>query len=199
MNVQVKSSGGISLVPIDSRIMSDRKIFIEGEITRETAMEFMKKVIVLTNEDNSLPIDVVINSCGGEIESGLMMYDVIQTSVCPLRMFCTGCAYSMAAVIFASGKHGRYILPHSRLMLHEPLIGNKINGSASNIRSISDSLLSAKAMLNQILSAHTGNSIEIIEEATSYDHYFNAQDSISFGLADKIFGFDNFMKGELPK
>ena len=125
MNVQVNSSNGITLVPVESRLMAERKIFIEGEINADAACEFVKKVLLLNSEDMQSPIDVLVNSPGGEINSGLLMYDVIQASRAPIRMFCIGKAYSMAAVLFASGNHGRYILPHGELMVHEPLLGNR--------------------------------------------------------------------------
>ena len=90
MNVQVKSSNGITLVPVDSKLMANRKIFIEGEIDAEKACEFVKEVMLLNGEDSQSPIDVLINSPGGEINSGMLMYDVIQASKAPIRMFCIG-------------------------------------------------------------------------------------------------------------
>ena len=140
MNVQVNSSNGITLVPVESRLMAERKIFIEGEINAGIACEFVKEVLLLNGEDVQRPIDVLINSPGGEINSGLLMYDVIQASRAPIRMFCMGKAYSMAAILFACGNHGRYILPHGELMLHEPLLGNCVGGNSSSMRSISNSL-----------------------------------------------------------
>ena len=106
MNVQVKSSNGISLVPVDSRLMAKRKIFIEGDIDAEKACEFVKEVILLNADDSKNPIDVLINSPGGEVNSGMLIYDVIQASKAPIRMFCIGKAYSMGAVLFACGNHG---------------------------------------------------------------------------------------------
>lgn len=156
MNVQVKSSNGITLVPVDSKLMSNRKIFIEGEIDAEKACEFVKEVMLLNAEDSQRPIDVLINSPGGEINSGMLIYDVIQASKAPIRMFCIGRAYSMGAVLFACGNHGRYMLPHGELMIHEPLLGNRVGGNSSSIKSISDSLLETKRKMNQILAKHTG-------------------------------------------
>lgn len=189
MNIQVKSSNGITLVPIDSHLMSKRKIFIEGEIKSETACEFVKKVILLNSEDRQKYIDVLINSPGGEINSGMLMYDVIQSSIAPIRMFCIGRAYSMAAVLFAGGVNGRYMLPHGELMLHEPLLANHIGGSSSSIRSISDTLLETQKKINEILSLHTGRAMEEIEAATGFDHYFTPEESIDFGLCDGIVSF----------
>lgn len=175
MNVQVKSSNGITLVPIESRLMAERKIFIEGEINADAACEFVKKVLLLNSEDRQSPMDVLVNSPGGEINSGLLMYDVIQASRAPIRMFCIGKAYSMAAVLFASGNHGRYILPHGELMVHEPLLGNRVGGNSSSIKSISDSLLETKKKMNRILARHTGKSEEEVERAAGFDHYFSPE------------------------
>ncbi|MCI8592509.1 MAG: ATP-dependent Clp protease proteolytic subunit [Lachnospiraceae bacterium] len=195
MNVQVNSSNGITLVPVESRLMAERKIFIEGEINADAACEFVKKVLLLNSEDMQSPIDVLVNSPGGEINSGLLMYDVIQASRAPIRMFCIGKAYSMAAVLFASGNHGRYILPHGELMVHEPLLGNRVGGNSSSIKSISDSLLETKKKMNRILARHTGKSEEEVERAAGFDHYFSPEESVAFGLCDKIVGFDMIMEG----
>ena len=195
MNVQVKSSNGITLVPVDSKLMANRKIFIEGEIDAEKACEFVKEVMLLNGEDSQSPIDVLINSPGGEINSGMLMYDVIQASKAPIRMFCIGRAYSMGAVLFACGNHGRYMLPHGELMIHEPLLGNRVGGNSSSIKSISDSLLETKRKMNQILAKHTGKSEEEVEKATGFDQYFSPEESVEFGLCDQIVGFDKIMEG----
>lgn len=195
MNVLVKSSNGITQVSADSKLLSQRKVFIEGEIDAEAACDFIKKIMLLTAENPAKEIDVLINSPGGEINSGLAIYDVIQSSKTPIRIFCIGRAYSMAAVLFASGNHGRYMLPHSELMLHEPLLGNHVRGNSSSIKSISDSLISTKIKLNQILSKHTGKSEEEVEKASSFDHYFDPEESIEFGLCDQIVDFSKIMEG----
>lgn len=194
MNVQVKSSNGITLVPVDSWLMADRKVFIEGEIDADSACEFVKKIMYLNREDSNKPIYVLINSPGGEINSGMLMYDVIQSSKAPIRMFCIGRAYSMGAVLFASGNHGRYMLPHGELMIHEPLLGNRVGGNSSSIKSISDSLLETKRKMNQILAKHTGKTEEEVEQATSFDHYLTPEESIRFGLCDEIVDFEKIME-----
>lgn len=194
MNVQVKSSNGITLMSMETKLFAARKVFIEGEINQESACEFVKKIMLLNREDASKPIDVMINSPGGEIKSGLLMYDVIQSSKAPIRMFCIGTAYSMGALLFTCGNHGRYMLPHSELMLHEPLLGNRVEGNASSIRSISDSLMETRKKINQILAKHTGKTEKEIEEATSYDHYFSAEESVAFCLADDVVSFNKMME-----
>lgn len=195
MNIQVKSSNGISVMPIETRLLADRKVFVEGEIDAAAALEFVKQILLLNREDGAAPIDVLVNSPGGEVNSGMLMYDVIQASRAPIRMFCLGRAYSMAAVLFASGNHGRYILPHAELMIHEPLLGNRVGGSTSSLKSISDSLLEVKRKMNRILAKHTGKSEEEIEQATSYDHYLSPEEAVAFGLCDEIVDFNQIMEG----
>lgn len=193
MQVEVKSSQGITLVPVDTRLMSSRKIFLEGEINEEKACEFVKKVLLLNQQDPNTPIDLLINSTGGEMNSGWLIYDVMQASKAPIRTWCMGRAYSMAAVLFASGLHGRYILPHGELMIHEPVAGTRIGGNSSSIQSMSQTLLETKKRLNQTLARHTGKTEEEIEQAASFDHYFNPEESVDFGLCDKIVGFDTLI------
>lgn len=194
MYIQVKSSNGITLVPLETRLLSERKLFLEGEINQEKACAFVQKILFLCKEDDEKPIDVLINSLGGEILSGLLIYDCIQSCKTPIRMFCMGIAYSMGALLFASGNHGRFLFPHSELMLHEPLLGNRVGGNASSIRSISDSLMESRNKMNQILAKHTGKTIEEIEEATSFDHYYSPEESVAFGLADAVIGFEKLME-----
>ena len=195
MVTQVRTAAGLHMVPIQTVHLDKRRIFLEGQITMELACSFADQVMLLCDNSHE-PIDVFINSPGGEVKAGLMMYDIIQSSPAPIRMFCRGIAYSMAALLFASGGHGRYLLPNSELMLHEPLLSSGIHGSASSIKSISDGILAVRARLNGILSRHTGKTQEEIEEATAYDHFFSASESVAFGLADEIVGFDRMMGGE---
>ena len=194
MNIQVKSSNGINLVPLESILLGERKIYIEGEIDAEKASEFVKEVLLLNRQDDQKAIDVLINSTGGEVNAGMLMYDVIQSSKAPIRMFCMGRAYSMGAVLFACGNHGRYMFPHGELMIHEPLLGGRVGGNSSSIKSIADSLLDTKKIMNQILAKHTGRTEKEVEKATSFDHYFSPEESIAFGLCDQIVGFDKIME-----
>lgn len=195
MYIQNKSANGITLVPIGTQLLSDRKIFIQGEINADAANLFIAQVMYLNGENNESPIDVFINSPGGEIVSGMMMYDVIQSSKAPIRVFCTGMAYSMGAVLLACGCHGRYILPNAEVMIHEPLLSNGVRGNATSIRSVSDNLLEVRSKMNRILSKHTGRTVEEIEKATAYDHYMTPEESVEFGLCDKVMNFAEMMEG----
>ena len=192
--VLLRSSSGIQAVAIESKLMGDRRLFITGEINAESAMDFFKQIMLLNQEDDKLPILVFINSPGGEIDNGLLIYDAIVGSKAPVYTFCSGCAYSMGAVLFACGKK-RFLLPHSKLMLHQPLLGGRIGGNASSIKSISDSLLETKTMMNKLLAFHTGKTEEEMDEMTSYDHYFSAEEAVAMGLADGIRSFKEMMEG----
>ena len=194
MNILVKSSNGITQVSADSKLLSQRKVFVEGEINAETACEFVKKIMLLNAEDSNKPIDVLINSPGGCINSGMLMYDVIQASKAPIRTWCIGRAYSMGAILLCCSNHGRYILPHGEIMIHEPLLGNRVGGNSSSIKSISESLLETKRKMNQILAKHTGQSEQAVEDATSFDHYFDSEESLKFGLVDEIVDFGKLME-----
>ncbi|MCI8582942.1 MAG: ATP-dependent Clp protease proteolytic subunit [Dorea sp.] len=193
--VLLKSSSGVQTVSIESKLMSDhRRLFITGEINADSAMDFFKQVMFLNLENDKEPIFVFINSPGGEIDNGLLIYDAIVGSKAPICTFCSGCAYSMGAVLFACGKE-RFMLPHSKLMLHEPLLGEKIGGNASSVKSISESLLETKGMMNKLLAFHTGKTEAEMDELTSYDHYFSAQEAVKMGLADGIKNFKEMMEG----
>lgn len=192
MNIIQKSAAGINLVPMEAKMLSLRKVFVEGEITPDTAQEFMKKIMYLNSEGDA-PISVYINSPSGEVTAGLQMYDVIVGSNAAIKAFCTGRAYSMAAVLFACATK-RYMLPNSELMLHEPLLGGRIGGNASSIKSTSDSLLETKTKLNRIIADITGKSEQEIDEVTRFDHYFDAAEAVSFGLCDKVLSFGKMME-----
>ena len=121
------------------------------------------------------------------MNAGLVIYDCIQASEVEINMICAGTAASMAAIIFAGGQKGhRYILPHSKVMIHEPLLAGGVGGSATSIKNISDSILETREIVNGILAKHTGKTVKEINKATSFDNYMNAEEAIKFGLCDKI-------------
>ena len=178
----IKNNNGVTQVPLQAKFLGKRCVSISGEINEESAVDFTDKILDLNLESNE-PITVLINSNGGEINSGLLMYDAIVGSKAPIRMICRGKAYSMGAVLFACAKE-RYMLPNSELMLHQPMLGGKVSGNASSIKSISDSMLETK-----LLSKHTEKTEEEIDEATGFDHYFSPEESIEFNLCDEIIEF----------
>ena len=183
----IKTNSGITQVSLEAKFFSKRCININDEITDESAVDFTDKILELNLESNE-PITVLINSIGGEINSGLLIYDAIVGSKAPVRMICRGKAYSMGAVLLAcAGK--RYMLPNSELMLHQPMLGGRVSGNASSIKSISDSMLETKKKINSLLAKHTGKTEEEIDKATDFDHYFSPDEAIAFNLCDEIIEF----------
>ncbi len=184
--IEVESADGIREISLATRHLMKRKIFLTGEIDSELANSFVSQLIFL-EEEGDKPVDIIINSPGGEVNSGLLIYDSIQASKLPINLICMGQASSMAAIILAGGKSGRrLIMKHSKVMIHEPLIANGMGGSASSIKNISDSILETRDIVNGILASHTGKSLDEINEATRNDNYMNAEEAISFGICDRI-------------
>ena len=196
MNCIERGCNSNLLISLDTKLGEDRILSIEGTIDRNTANEFCKQMLYLNRMSTTDPIIICINSPGGEISQGLMMYDIIRGSAAPVQLVCTGEAYSMAAILLACGKpeHGRCILPNSKVMIHEPLIQGGVGGKTSSIKSISDNLLETRRKLNGILAKHTGHTLEEIDEATSYDHYFTAEEAVAYGLCDRIVDFSFLIK-----
>ncbi len=189
-----RTSGGFHQIPLETLNYDRRVLSIQGGITQDSAFEFALSVAYLISVSDTDPITVYINSRGGEVDAGLLMYDVIQTSPAPIRLVTLGEAYSMAALIFSSGLHGRYLLPNSKLMLHEPLIDCPVGGNTSSIKTISDDMLATRDKINRFLAKHTGKPLKVIEKATNYDHFFTAEESVAFGLADEVITFGRLVK-----
>lgn len=184
--IERESANGIQEISLYTNAFSNRKVFLFGPIDEKTVYTFTAQMLYLMEDDQS-PIDIFINSPGGEVNSGLAIYDLIQSCKAPVNMYCIGMAASMGALIFAGGKKGhRFIMPHSQVMIHEPLIPNGVGGSASSIKSTADSILQTRELLNGILAKHTGKTIEEINKATDHDNFMTADEAIEFGLCDKV-------------
>lgn len=184
--IEVETNAGIREVSLATRHLMKRRVFLTGTITAELANQVVSQLMYLS-ESGLEPIHLYINSAGGEVNAGLLLYDVIQGLKVPLNTYCIGRAASIAAVILAGGQKGRrFILPHSETMIHEPLIGCGVGGSATSIKNISESILQTKELVNGLLAKHTGRTMEEIDEATSYDHFMNAEETVAFGICDEI-------------
>ncbi len=185
-SVEIESHNGVRELNIYTRHLTKRRIFLNGDIDRDAANDIVAQLLYLQEESN-VPIFFYINSNGGEVNAGLYIYDVLQSMTAPVYTYCTGIAASMAAILLAGGQPGRrFILPHSRTMIHEPLLAGGVGGSATSIRNISDSILETREIVNGILAKHTGKSLEEINKATSFDNYMNAEKSVEFGICDKM-------------
>ena len=188
MDVLVSNSRGTLVVPIKTKLLKEnRTVFIENEITSLSADEFKHTIMYLIYEGAEKPINIHIDSPGGSVQAGLMIYDIIKGLSVDVNVYCTGIAASMAAIIFAGAEKGhRFILPHSKVMIHEPLISGGVGGSATSIQKTAESIMETKRIAVELLSEDTGKSKEEIEKAISFDNFMNAQEAIKFGIADKI-------------
>ncbi len=185
-SIEVESVRGHRELNLRTCHLMKRRIFLNGSIDSESANDFLLQLMYLEEESNE-PIDILINSPGGEVNAGLLIYDAIQGSKAVINMYCTGMAASMAADILAGGQKGRrFILPHSKVMIHEPLIRDGVGGSATSIRNISQSILETRDICNGLLAKNTGKTLEEVNEATSYDNYMNAEQTVAFGICDAI-------------
>lgn len=184
--IERESVNGIQQVSLITDAFSKRKLFLFGEIDEALVYSFTMQMLSLMDDEES-EIDIYINSPGGEVNAGLAIYDLIQSCKAPINMYCVGVAASMGALIFGGGQKGRrFILPHSKVMVHEPLIPGGVGGSASSIKSTAESILQTKELLNGILAKHSDKSIEEINKATDHDNFMTAKEAVEFGLCDKV-------------
>ena len=180
-----ESSEGISRIPVQDILLERRQVECIGKITEDTVAIISQQLRYLSTENPDKQITLYINSTGGEVNSGLALYDIMQTIKCPIRTVCMGTAASMAAVLFLSGDT-REILPHSKVMIHDPLIAGGIGGSALSVDAIAKNLMEVRQTIANIISKHTGKSLEEVFAKTASDTYFNAQEAVAWGLADCI-------------
>ena len=170
---------------IYSRLLKDRIIFIGGDIEDAMANTIIAQLLFLQNENADADISIYINSPGGLITSGLAIYDVMQFVGCNVVTYCLGQAASMAAVLLAGGTKGkRFVLPNSRILIHQPMGGAR--GTATDIGIQAEEILRLRARLNQILAHHTGQKVEKIEEDVDRDRFLGADEAVAYGLADQI-------------
>lgn len=185
--VEEESCNGSREILLRTKHFTNGKLFLTGEITEDMANNFVLQILYLAEKGN--PIDIYINSPGGSVNAGLVIYDMIQacSEKLEINMYCIGMAASMGALILAGGQKGRrFILPHSKVMIHEPLIAGGMGGSATSIKKTADSILETKEITNGILARHTGKSVEEIDAATSFDNFMNAKEAVAFGICDEI-------------
>lgn len=170
---------------IYSRLLKDRIIFIGTEIEDHLANVIIAQLLFLESEDPDKDINIYINSPGGVVTSGMAILDTMRFIKCEVATTCVGQAASMAAVLLACGTKGkRFALPHSRVMLHQPLGG--FRGQASDIDIHAREILKVKAELNQILSDSTGQPLDKIAKDTDRDFFLNAEESKAYGVIDTV-------------
>ncbi len=170
---------------IFSRLLNDRIVFLSDEVNDTTASLVVAQMLFLEAQDAEKEISFYINSPGGSVTAGMAIYDTMQFIKCDVSTICIGMAASMGAFLLSSGTKGkRFALPHSEIMIHQPLGGAR--GQATDIQIQAEQILRVKRTLNEILSENTGKPLEVIERDTDRDNYMTAQQALEYGLIDKI-------------
>jgi ATP-dependent Clp protease protease subunit len=170
---------------IYSRLLKERVIFLVGQVEDYMANLVVAQLLFLESENPDKDIHLYINSPGGSVTAGMSIYDTMQFIKPDVSTMCIGQAASMGALLLTGGAKGkRYCLPHSRMMIHQPLGG--FQGQASDIDIHAREILSIREKLNRILASHTGQPIEKIQLDTDRDNFLSATDAVSYGLIDKV-------------
>ena len=183
----VKKNGAPVAMLVQKKFLEQRKIFLWGAVTDETAKEITEKLLYLEAVDPGKPITFYINSPGGSITAGMAVYDTMKLVTSPITVVVTGMAASMGSILLSGAPKGRRLLyPHSRVLIHQPLISGRMVGPATDINIQAKEMEKLRAELNQILADASGQSLAKINQDTDRDFYLNAQEAIDYGLADRI-------------
>ena len=170
---------------IYSRLLKDRIILLSGPIDDTVANSIVAQLLFLESDDPDKDIHLYINSPGGVVTAGMAIYDTMQYIKPDVSTICVGSAASMGSLLLTAGAAGkRYALPHSRIMIHQPLGG--VQGQASEIEIHAREILRLREELNGVLAHHTGQPIEVIAQDTDRDNFMSAQDAKSYGLIDEV-------------
>jgi len=180
-----QSARGERAYDIYSRLLKERVIFVVGPIEDHMANLIVAQLLFLESENPDKDIHLYINSPGGSVTAGMAIYDTMQFIQSPVSTMCIGQAASMGAVLLTAGEKGkRFCLPHSRVMIHQPLGG--FQGQATDIEIHAREILLIREKLNKVLANHTGQTLETISKDTDRDNFMSAEESVEYGLVDKV-------------
>ena len=184
----IESTGrGEREMDIFSRLLKDRIVFLTGGVDDDMANLVIAQMLFLSNEDTKADINLYINSPGGSVSAGLSIYDTMQYLRCDVATYNVGMAASMGAVIFCGGVKGkRFLLAHARTLLHQPLLGGIMEGSATDLSIEAEEILRLRKQLYAILSSRSGKKIEQVEKDCDRNKWLDAQETIAYGLGDQI-------------
>jgi ATP-dependent Clp protease protease subunit len=172
---------------VQKKFLEQRKIFLWGAVTDETAKDLTEKLLYLESTAPGKEITFYMNTPGGSITAGMAVYDTMKLISSPVTIVVTGMAASMGSILLcAAAKGRRLIYPHARVLIHQPLISGRMVGPATDINIQAKEMEKLRAELNQILAASSGQPIERINRDTDRDFYLTASEAIAYGLADKI-------------
>ena len=170
---------------IFSLLLRDRIIFINGMIDDLTANSVVAQLLHLDSEDPETEICLYINSPGGSVTAGMAIYDTMRYIQAPVHTIGIGLAASMGALILASGNK-RSLLPHTKVMIHQPLVSGDLGGKETDIKILAKDLTNTRQMISEILSKHCNKPLRIIEKDIEYDRYMNAKEALEYGICDNI-------------
>jgi len=177
--------GGERVYDIYSRLLEERIIFLTGPINDEMANTIIAQLLFLEKVDPSSDITIYVNSPGGAVSATLAMYDTMQLIKCDVSTVCVGIAASGGSIILLGGTKGkRYTLPHSEVMIHQPLGGTE--GQATDIAIHAEHIVQTKKMLNEMIARHTGQKLEKVEADTERDYFMRAKEAMEYGIVDKV-------------
>ena len=180
----------VTQMDVFSRLMMDRIIFLGTEVNDYTANVIQAQLLYLDSVDSDRDISIYLNTPGGSVYAGLGIYDTMQFIRSRVATICTGMAASMGAVLLVAGEKGmRAALPHSRVMIHQPLGG--IQGQASDIEITAREILKLKDELYQIISDHSGQAMEKIRQDADRDYWMTAEEALQYGMIDKVYRREN--------
>ncbi len=180
-----ETSTGYTMVPIADDMFAHREIECVGTVDEAMTYSICQQLRQLQRDDPFEQITIFFNSPGGEVQSGLAIYDMMQAISCPIRTVCLGMAASMSALLFAAGDQ-RDMLPHARILIHDPLTIGGVGGSALELKTKADQLMRTREITAEVISKHTGHSMEEVFEKTQRDTWFEAADAVEWGLADQV-------------
>ena len=181
-----RSSRGERSYDVYSRLLMDRIIFLGTPINDDVANIIIAQLLFLQADNADRDISLYINSPGGSVSAGLAIYDTMNFMSAPVNTICMGMAASMGSFLLSAGRKGkRSALPHSRIMIHQPS-QNGGGGMASDIEIQAREILYLKGKLNELMSKHTGKSVEVIERDSDRDRYMSAQEALDYGIIDNI-------------
>ncbi|MCC7073916.1 MAG: ATP-dependent Clp protease proteolytic subunit [Deltaproteobacteria bacterium] len=168
-----------------SRLLKDRIVFLGRGIDDNLANLIVAQLLYLEAEDAEKDVILYMNSPGGSVTAGLAIYDAMQYVRCPVQTVCVGQCASMAAVLLCAGTKGkRHILPHSRVMIHQPHGG--AGGTSADIEIQAREIMKLKRRLNELIAKHTGKPFDVVEQDTDRDYFMSADEAIAYGLVDKV-------------
>ena len=184
------TQGSATSTDIFSRLLQERIIFFggdEGVVTTDSANLLISQLLYLDSQDHEKDIHLYINSPGGMVTAGLAVYDTMQFIRSPISTLCMGMAMSFGAVLLTAGTKGkRFILPHARVMIHQPLIRGGMGGQETDIRIEGQEMASNRRRLSEILALHSGQSFKKVDADVERNFYLSAEEAVAYGLVDKV-------------